>query len=182
VQERTVRFVETPIPAAWLVELEPHEDERGMFARVWCRDEFRERGLSTELAQCSMSRNPRLGTLRGMHFQRAPHEEVKLVRAIAGAIFDVIVDLRPGSATLGHWFGVRLDADEGRALYIPEGVAHGFQTLTEHCDVLYMISTPYAPDAASGVRWDDPAFAIEWPETPERIISERDRSWPDWSP
>ena len=177
-----MQFIETPIHEAWLVEPEPHEDERGTFARVWCREEFSERGLSTELAQCSISRNPRMGTLRGLHLQRAPHEESKLVRAVAGAIFDVIVDLRLDSATSGRWFGIRLDAEDGRALYIPEGVAHGFQTLADHSDVLYMISTPYAPEAASGVRWDDPAFAIEWPSFPARIISERDRSWPEWTP
>lgn len=177
-----MRFVETPIAGAWVVELEPHEDERGTFARVWCRDEFAEHGLASGLAQCSISRNPREGTLRGMHFQRAPHEEAKLVRAVAGAVFDVIVDLRVGSPSLGQWFGARLDAADGRAMYVPEGVAHGFQTLTDGADVLYMISVPYAPEAASGVRWDDPAFAIEWPSTHERIVGERDLSWPDWTP
>jgi dTDP-4-dehydrorhamnose 3,5-epimerase len=177
-----MRFEETSIQGAWLVQLEPHEDERGTFARIWCRDELSAHGLSTELAQCSISRNPREGTLRGLHFQRAPHEEVKLVRAVSGAIFDVIVDLRPGSATLGQWFGVRLDAENGQALYIPKGVAHGFQTRADNSDVLYMISTPYAPDAASGVRWDDPAFGIEWPSTSQRILGERDLAWPDWSP
>jgi dTDP-4-dehydrorhamnose 3,5-epimerase len=177
-----VRFVETPIAGAWLVELEPHEDERGTFARTWCRDEFIEHGLTAAVAQCSISRNPRAGTLRGMHFQRSPHEEAKLVRAVAGAVFDVVVDLRAGSPSLGQWFGARLDAAGGRAMYVPEGVAHGFQTLTDDADVLYMISVPYAPESASGVRWDDPAFAIEWPPATQRIIGERDRSWPDWAP
>ena len=176
-----MRFGETPIEGAWIIEPDAHEDERGTFARVWCRDELSEQNLSTEVAQCSISRNPRTGTLRGLHFQRAPHEEMKIVRAVAGAIFDVIVDLRPGSATRGRWFGVRLDAEDGKALYIPKGVAHGFQTLADDSDVLYMISTPYAPEAATGVRWDDPVFAIEWPSVPDRIISERDRSWPDWT-
>ena len=131
------------------MELEEHVDERGSFARTWCRDEMADAGLTSELAQCSLSRNPRAGTLRGLHFQRAPHEEAKLVRCTRGAIFDVAVDLRPGSPTRGTWFGVRLDSESGRALYVPEGCAHGFQTLVDESDVAYMISTPYAPEASS---------------------------------
>src|SRR5581483_12137037 len=169
-----MRFVETAIAGAWVVELEPFEDERGTFARIWCRDELAEHGLVNDLAQCSISRNPRRGTLRGLHFQRSPHEEVKLVRAVAGSIHDVIVDLREGSPTRGRWFGVELAAASGRALYILKGVAHGFQTLTDGADVLYMISTPYVPDAAAGVRWDDPAFGIEWPPAEQRIVGARD--------
>lgn len=177
-----MRFVETEIAGVTVVELERQEDERGFFARVWCREELAAQGLTGELAQCSVSRNPRAGTLRGMHFQRAPHEEAKLVRAMRGAIFDVVVDLRPGSETRGRWLGVELDAESGRGLYVPEGVAHGFQTLADDTDVLYLISAAYAPDAAGGVRWDDPAFGIAWPPAAERVISERDRSWPDWAP
>ena len=177
-----MRFVETSIAGVVVVELEENVDERGAFARTWCRDEMRNAGLAGELAQCSLSRNPRAGTLRGLHFQRAPHEEAKLVRCSRGAIFDVAVDLRPGSATYCAWVGVRLDPEGGRALYIPEGCAHGFQTLEDESDVTYMISTPYAPESASGVRWNDAAFGIDWPPAVERIIGERDRGWPDFEP
>jgi dTDP-4-dehydrorhamnose 3,5-epimerase len=173
-----MRFVETELPGAYIVELEERVDDRGFFARIWCRDEFTEHGLTAELAQCSLSRTDAAGTLRGMHFQRPPHEEAKLVRCSRGAIFDVIVDLRPDSPSLGRWFGVELEESAGRALYVPEGFAHGFQTLVDDVDVLYMISTPYAPEAATGVRWDDPFFAIEWPPAEQRVLSERDRSWP----
>jgi dTDP-4-dehydrorhamnose 3,5-epimerase len=178
-----VRFVETEIPGVVVVELEEHVDERGSFARIWCRDEMSAAGLASELAQCSLSRNHRAGTLRGLHFQHAPHQEAKLVRCTRGAIFDVAVDLRRGSPTRGRWVGVDLDPDSGRALYVPEGCAHGFQTLVDDTDVAYMISSPYAPDAAAGVRWDDPLLAIAWPEPPaERTISERDRSLPGYAP
>jgi dTDP-4-dehydrorhamnose 3,5-epimerase len=173
-----VRFADTKIPGLMLVELEEHVDQRGSFARTWCREEMAAAGLATELAQCSVSRNRRAGTLRGLHFQRPPHEEAKLVRCTRGAIFDVAVDLRPGSPTRGRWFGVKLDPDSGRALYVPEGCAHGFQTLADDTDVSYMISTPYAPDASSGVRWDDPVLAIDWPETESRVISDRDQALP----
>ena len=174
-----MRFVETEVAGVVVVELEEHVDERGSFARTWCRDEMSAAGLTSSLAQCSLSRNGRAGTLRGLHFQHAPHEEAKLVRCTRGAIFDVAVDLRPGSPTRGRWIGVELDPDNGRALYVPEGCAHGFQTLVDDSDVAYMISTPFAPDSAAGVRWDDPQLAIAWPEPPgERTISERDRSLP----
>lgn len=176
-----MRFVETELEGAYLIELDRHGDERGFFARLWCRDEFAGAGLSSELAQCSISRSATAATLRGLHFQRAPHEEVKLVRCTSGAIYDVIVDLRPGSPTHGRWIGVELDADSGRALYVPKGFAHGFQTLVDDVDVLYMMSTPYAPEAASGVRWDDPFFQIDWPEAGSRTISERDLNWPSYS-
>ncbi len=175
-----MRFVETELPGAYIVELEERVDDRGFFARIWCRDEFAEHGLTAELAQCSLSRTAAAGTLRGMHFQRPPHEEAKLVRCSRGAIFDVIVDLRPGSPSLGHWLGVELEESAGRALYVPEGFGHGFQTLVDDVDVVYMISTPYVPEAASGVRWDDPFFAIEWPPAERRVLSARDRSWPDF--
>jgi dTDP-4-dehydrorhamnose 3,5-epimerase len=175
-----MKFVPLELADAYLIELEPHGDDRGFFARTWCRDEFIAHGLDPAVAQCSMSRNARAGTLRGMHFQRRPHAEVKLVRCSRGAIFDVVVDLRPGSPTHTAWFGAELTEELGNAMYVPEGFAHGFQTLTDGTDVVYMISTPYAPDAAAGVRWDDPAFGIHWPEAAERTISERDRAWPDY--
>jgi dTDP-4-dehydrorhamnose 3,5-epimerase len=175
-----VRFVGTKLQDAFVLELERHEDERGFFARAWCRDEFTEHGLVPELSQCSISRNARAGTLRGMHFQTPPHEEAKLVRCTAGVIFDVIVDLRPDSPTYTEWLGVELEAERGNALYVPKGFAHGFQTLVDGTDVLYMISDRYVREAASGVRWDDPAFAIEWPHAAARTISDRDRAWPDY--
>ena len=175
-----MRFVPTTLAGAYVVELEAHADERGSFARLWCRDELREQGLDPELAQCSLSRNPRAGTLRGLHFQTAPHAETKIVRCVTGAIFDVIVDLRPESATHGEWVGVELDAARGDALYVPKGFAHGFQTLVDDTNVLYMISDPYVAAAAAGVRWDDPALGIEWPHADPRTISDRDRSWPDY--
>jgi dTDP-4-dehydrorhamnose 3,5-epimerase len=173
-----VRFVPTELPGAYVVELERHVDERGFFARAWCGDEFEAAGVTSALAQCSISRNTSAGTLRGMHFQTHPHEEAKLVRCTRGSIHDVIIDLRPESSTHRRWIGVDLDAASGRALYVPEGFAHGFQTLEDDTDVLYMISTPYAPGSAAGVRWDDPAFGIVWPDASARTISERDRAWP----
>jgi dTDP-4-dehydrorhamnose 3,5-epimerase len=175
-----MKFVPLELEGAYLIELEPHRDERGYFARTWCSDEFAEHGLDTRLAQSSTSHNARAGTLRGLHLQRRPHAETKLVRCTRGAIFDVIVDLRPESSTHASWFGAELSEGRGNAMYVPEGFAHGFQTLTEGADVLYMISVPYAPDASTGVRWDDPAFGIEWPETAERTIGDRDRTWPDY--
>lgn len=174
-------FRETAIEGVWVVEPERHADERGFFARTWDGAELARRGLNGDLAQCSISFNDRRGTLRGMHYQEAPYEEAKLVRCTAGAIFDVAVDLRPGSSTFSRWVGHELSADNRLALYVPEGCAHGFLTLADASEVVYAISERYAPDAARGVRWDDPAFGIEWPGTVE-VISERDRSYPDFVP
>ena len=173
----------TPLAGAHVVELERLGDERGSFARTFDAEQFRAAGLDPRVAQCSTSFNLREGTLRGMHYQAAPHEEVKLVRATSGALFDVIVDLRPRSASFRRWFGIRLDARSGTALYIPAGFAHGFQTLAEDTEVHYQINVPYVPGAARGVRFDDPAFAIDWPAPPPggRTISERDRGFPDFS-
>ena len=177
-----MKFVETPLAGAYVIELEPIHDERGFFARTWCSEKLMVHGLVAEIAQCSLSRNTRRGTLRGLHFQRPPHEETKIVHCVAGAIFDVIVDLRPQSPTHARWFGVELDAESGRALYVPKGFAHGFQTLQEETDVEYSISVPYAPEYADGVAWDDPQFGIEWPAATSRVISERDLSWPRYTP
>jgi dTDP-4-dehydrorhamnose 3,5-epimerase len=177
-----VRLRETPVAGVYFAEPERIEDERGFFARTFSAAEFAARGLDTRVEQCSTSFNARRGTLRGLHFQAAPHGEAKLVRCTRGAIFDVAVDLRPASPTRCAWVGVRLDPESGRALYIPEGCAHGFQTLEDESDVTYMISMPYAPESAAGVRWDDGAFGIDWPPAVERIIGERDRSWPDFEP
>jgi dTDP-4-dehydrorhamnose 3,5-epimerase len=176
-----VRFAEAPLAGAWVVEPDRLGDERGHFARTFDRDEFAARGMAPEIVQCSTSYNARAGTLRGLHFQADPHGEPKLVRCTRGGVFDVIVDLRPESATHRGWYGVELSADNGRALYVPPGMAHGFQTLQDASELLYMMGREYVPAAASGVRWDDPAFGIEWPPVAERVMSERDRRYPDYA-
>jgi dTDP-4-dehydrorhamnose 3,5-epimerase len=170
-------FAPTPLAGAFVVELERREDERGFFARSFCQKEFGEQGLNPRIAQCNVSFNARRGTLRGMHYQAPPHAEAKTVRCTQGAVWDVIVDLRPDSRSFKRWHGVELSAANRRALYVPEGVAHGFQTLAEDSELLYLMSEFYHPDAARGVRWDDPAFRIEWP-LPDPHLSERDRSFP----
>jgi dTDP-4-dehydrorhamnose 3,5-epimerase len=178
-----MRLIETPVPGAFVAEIDPLRDERGLFARTFDRDLFAANGLAADVVQASVSYNARAGTLRGLHYQADPHGEEKLVRCVRGAIFDVIVDLRPDSDAYCKWFGVQLDQDSRRALYIPKGVAHGFQTLADDAEVLYQMSTPYVGAAASGVRWDDPAFGVEWPAAAgERTISERDRTYPDFTP
>src|SRR6478735_6768314 len=160
----TVILTATALPGAFIIDVERHQDERGFFARTWSGEEFRAHGLSDQLTQCSLSFNHRKGTLRGMHYQAAPHGEIKLVRCTAGAIYDVIVDLRPDSPAFRHWVGVELTADNRRMLYIPDGCAHGFQTLQPASEVFYQITGPYVPDAGRGVRWNDPAFGIDWPD------------------
>ena len=172
---------ETEISGAFVVEPEPIPDERGSFARIFDEAEFAEHGLDTAFGQWSVSFNERAGTLRGMHFQREPHAETKLVRCTRGALYDVIVDLRPGSPAFRRWTAVELSADNRCALYIPKGLAHGFQTLVDETEVAYAISEPYDPESADGVRWDDPAFGIDWPAAEERVMSEKDRSWPDFT-
>jgi dTDP-4-dehydrorhamnose 3,5-epimerase len=175
-----MRFIETPLSGAWAIELEEIEDGRGWFARTFDAEEFQARGCNPKVVQCNASFNHRAGTLRGMHYQAEPHGESKLVRCVRGAIFDVAVDLRPDSPTCRDWHGVELSAENRLAFYIPAGLAHGFQTLTESSEVLYQMGDPYVPDAARGVRWDDPAFGIEWPAVAgERTISEKDRSYPE---
>ncbi len=176
-----MRFTETDLPGAFVLELEPHADERGFFARAWCEREFAERGLETHVSQCNVSFNARRGTLRGLHFQAPPHAEAKLVRCIRGAVHDVIVDLRPSSPTFRRWIAVELSAENRRALYIPKGFAHGFQTLVDETELFYQHSEPHAPGFERGVRWNDPAFAIEWPFAESPILSEKDRAWPDFS-
>ena|SRR6266404_1298253 len=169
-------FTESPLPGAFLVDLAPIADERGFFARAYCDEEFAAEGLDVELRQCSVSYNTRVGTLRGLHYQRPPHEEHKLVRCTAGAIFDVIVDIRPQSSHYRRWFGTQLTAQNHRSLFIPPGFAHGFITLSDEAEVYYMISVPHAPEHAQGFRWNDPAFAIEWPSAPS-VISPRDAAY-----
>ena len=173
-----MRFEALPLADAWLIEAEPHVDARGSFGRLWCAREFADRGLAPAFVQANLSTNPRAGTLRGLHWQEAPHAEVKLVRCLAGRILDVIVDLRRGSPTFGRHIAVPLAAGDGRQLYVPEGFAHGFQTLTDDVEVSYFVSAFHAPAAARGARWDDPALAIAWP-LPVALISDRDRTWPD---
>jgi dTDP-4-dehydrorhamnose 3,5-epimerase len=177
-----VIFSETELAGAWVVDPERLHDERGFFARTMDADAFAHRGLCTEFPQCSISFNAKAATLRGMHFQDEPHAEAKLVRCTAGAIYDVIVDLRPDSPTHARWIGVELSAENRRALYIPPSFAHGFQTLVPNAEVYYQISTAYVPAASRGVRWDDPAFGIRWPEAAERTMSARDRAYPDYRP
>ncbi len=172
-------FAATALPGAFIVEPEPRADERGFFARTFCAREFAAHGLETRIAQCSVSYNPRRATLRGLHYQAAPHAEVKLVRCTRGEIFDVAVDLRPDSPAFRRHFAIVLSADDRRMLYVPQGCAHGFETLTDDCEVLYQNSEFHVPAAARGVRWDDPAFAIPWPLAPA-VISERDRTYPDF--
>jgi dTDP-4-dehydrorhamnose 3,5-epimerase len=177
-----VKFVATALAGAFLVELEPVHDERGSFARSWDAEEFRRHGLNPQLAQCSLSWNRSAGTLRGMHYQAPPHAEAKLVRCTRGAIYDVLLDLRDDSPTRCRWVSVELSAESPRMVYIPEGFAHGFQTLRDDCEVTYQISVPFHPESSRGVRWDDPAFGIRWPDAPKRILSQRDRGYPDFRP
>jgi dTDP-4-dehydrorhamnose 3,5-epimerase len=172
-------FTETGLTGAFVLDLERHEDERGFFARSWCRHEFEARGLNPALVQCNVSRNRAKGTLRGLHYQVSPHEEAKLVRCTRGAIYDVIADLRAGSTTFRRHFGIVLTAEDCKALYVPEGFGHGFLTLEDGCDVFYQMSQFFEPAASRGIRWDDPALGITWPEA-VRVISERDRSYPDF--
>jgi dTDP-4-dehydrorhamnose 3,5-epimerase len=176
-----VRFTETKVAGAFLIEPEPIGDERGLFARTFCREEFEAHGLNPVVAQCNLSFNHCRGTLRGLHYQAAPHQEAKLVRCTRGAIWDVAVDLRPGSPTYRAWFGAELSDGNRASLYIPQGCAHGFLSLTDAAEVAYQMSAPYAPGAARGVRWDDPAFGIEWPGE-VLVINQRDASYPDVEP
>jgi dTDP-4-dehydrorhamnose 3,5-epimerase len=170
-------FAATQLDEAWLIDVEPREDQRGFFARTWCRQELAAQGLDTEIAQESLSYNRHRGTLRGLHFQRSPDEETKIVRCTRGGIFDVIVDLRRRSPTYLQWQGFELTAENRKALYVPKGFAHGFQTLTDEAEIAYQISAFYAPDSAGGYRYDDPEFGIAWP-LPVTAISEGDLGWP----
>lgn len=171
-----MRFVKTPLEGAFIVEMEPIEDERGFFARSFCVDEFKQRGLDYNIAQCNVSFNRKAGTLRGMHFQVEPHEEAKLVRCTMGSIFDVVVDLREHSPTRYQWFGNELTSGNRLGLFVPGGFAHGFQTLSDNSEVIYQMSDSYHPASARGLRWDDPKFGIRWPLA-DPIVSEKDRGY-----
>lgn len=173
-------FTETIVSGAFVIDLQPRGDERGFFARTFCRAEFEEHGLNPYVDQCNLSLSVQTGTLRGMHFQLPPHEEAKLVRCTRGALYDVALDLRPDSPSYLRWVGVELSAENHRMLYVPEGCAHGFQTLVADTEAAYQVSAAYAREAERGVRWDDEAFAIEWPDVEKRVISDKDRIWPDY--
>jgi dTDP-4-dehydrorhamnose 3,5-epimerase len=174
-----LKFVPTALAGAFVIEPEAIEDDRGFFARSFCENEFRAHGLNSSVVQCNISFNRHRGTLRGMHYQAEPHGEAKLVRCTRGIIYDVIVDLRPDFQTFGAWVACELSADNRKMLYVPEGCAHGFQTLEDECEVFYQMSTLYHAPSARGARWNDPAFAIEWPVA-NPILSDRDASYPDF--
>lgn len=175
-----MKFQETKLRDAFIIEQEPRGDERGFFARTWCEKEFKEHGLVTRFVQCNNSFSQQKGTLRGLHYQVAPHEEAKFMRCIRGAIYDVIVDLRPDSQSFTQWVGVELTADNRKMVYIPEGCAHGFQTLTDEAEVMYPVSEFYSPQFEQGIRWNDPAFMIQWPISDFPHVSEKDNSWPNF--
>lgn len=174
-----MNFTQSRIPGAWIIDITRIHDHRGFFAMTWLPDELRRHGIDPTLAQCNLAFNHRRGTLRGMHFQRAPHAQAKIIRATRGALLDVIVDLRPESPTFKQWDAVELTADNHRMFYMPEGVAHGYLTFTDDVEAYYHASTPWKPEAEDGVRWNDPAFGIDWPFTPV-VISEKDANWPDF--
>jgi dTDP-4-dehydrorhamnose 3,5-epimerase len=174
-----MNFVATTLPGVFVIEPELHADDRGSFARTFCVDEFEEAGLKFRVVQANTSFNKFAGTVRGMHYQASPCAEAKVVRCTSGALHDVVVDLRPGSPTLGQWFATELNAENRKSLFMPEGCAHGFQTLVDNTEVSYLMSERYVPDAAAGVRYDDPALGIEWPLAVSSV-SDRDRAWPDF--
>lgn len=172
-------FTETKLKGAFIIEPERQEDERGFFARTFCQEEFKAHRLNTNWIQCNLSFNKKRGTLRGMHYQVAPHEEVKLVRCTMGAVYDVIIDLRPESPTFKRWISIELTAENHHMLYIPQGFAHGYQTLADNTEVFYQMSEVYHPECARGLRWDDPSFRIKWPIL-AKIILNRDSQYPDF--
>ena len=174
-------FTELPLAGAFLIDLEPRRDERGFFARSFCAREFGQHGLKTGIMQANMSQNVRKGTVRGMHYQRAPHAEAKIVRCVNGAIFDAIIDIRPESPTYLRWTSVELSRENRRMLYVPEGFAHGYQALTDDSEVLYLVTEFYSPQDEAAIRWNDPRFAIPWPIA-EAILSPKDAVHPDFVP
>jgi dTDP-4-dehydrorhamnose 3,5-epimerase len=175
-----MKFLRTKLPGPYVIELDRQEDERGFFARAWCQEEFAAHGIDLQVVQCNISFNRRKGTLRGLHYQVAPHAEKKVVRCTRGAIYDVILDLRPESPTFKQWFAAELTAENYRMLYIPVGFAHGLQTLADDTEVFYLMSESYHPESARGVRWDDPAFGIQWPHCQPRTVSAKDAGFHDF--
>lgn len=175
-----MRFTETPIAGAYLIQPDPRSDERGSFSRLWCREEFAAHGLTAAFVQCNDAFSARRGTLRGLHYQAAPYEEVKLIRCVRGAIYDVLVDLREESRTFGRWFGAALTSGNQTMLYVPRGCAHGYLTMEDASEVVYPVTEPYHPEAERGIRWNDPRFAIEWPAVESLTLSPKDELWPDF--
>lgn len=176
-----MKFLETGIEGAFILEPEQREDERGMFARTWCQRECAAKGIQVTFVQFNVSRTRNKGTIRGLHYQIAPHAEAKLIRCIRGGLYDVIVDVRPGSPTYTKWVGVELSEHEVKSLWVPEGVAHGFQTLMDDTEVFYPVSAFFAPESERGIRWNDPVFNITWPLSSFPIVSNKDQHWPDFS-
>lgn len=172
-----MKFIQTPLEGAYVVELEKREDERGFFARAFCVDEFAEHGLKTEIKQSNLSGSVQKGTTRGLHYQVAPMAEVKFIRCIKGSVFDVLVDMRPESPTYKQWFGLELSEQNQTAIYIPEGFAHGHQTLEDNSQIMYLTTQVYSPEHERGIRWNDPAIGVEWPLEPT-VVSDKDQSWP----
>ncbi|NTU67257.1 MAG: dTDP-4-dehydrorhamnose 3,5-epimerase [Chlorobiaceae bacterium] len=175
-----MNFTETPLKGAYLIDIRKMEDDRGFFGRSWCANEMEAHGLNARVCQANTSRSMHKGTLRGMHYQKPPYQETKLIRCTSGSIYDVIIDLRVGSATYQKWFGIELSRKNYRMLYVPEGFAHGFITLEDDCEVTYLVTEFYAPGAEAGIRWNDPAFGISWPLEPVSM-SEKDRMHPDYN-
>ena len=173
-------FKKTAVRDAYIVEFEKISDDRGFFARAWCKNEFEAHGLNTRLVQANVASNKKKGVIRGLHYQISPYEESKLIRCTKGAVYDVIIDLREDSPTNKQWIGVELSDENYRMLYVPEGFAHGYQTLQDNTEVTYQVSQFYTPNSERGIRWDDPTFNITWPDTEKRIITEKDQSWPDY--
>ena len=178
--DKLMIFTETKLKGAFIIELARHQDDRGFFARTFCRKELEANGLIADVAQANLSLSKARGTLRGMHYQKSPFEETKLVRCTRGALYDVIIDLRPDSPTYKKWIGVELTADNYRMLFVPKNFAHGFITLTDDTEVTYMVSQFYAPGSELGIRWNDPQFGIQWPGDVQ-VISEKDAGWPDFA-
>jgi len=175
-----MQFKELSVEGAYLITLDKHEDERGYFSRSWCLKEFSEQGITFNPEQANIAYSYKKGTLRGMHYQKAPHAEAKLIRCVRGAIYDASIDLRPDSATYRQWVGLELKGRHAQLLFIPEGLAHGYQTLEDNTEIYYQVSHAYTPTAEMGIRWNDPEFQIEWPITKKVILSEKDKRWPDF--
>ena len=172
-------FTETDLQGAYVIDVEPIKDNRGFFARGWCKSEFEDQGLKSQIVQCNLSFNHSKGTVRGMHYQLDPFREVKLIRCIRGAIYDVIIDIRTNSASFKSWFGIELSEENRRMLYVPEGFAHGYQTLFDNCEVFYQVTEYYQPNHEYGIRWNDPVFDIKWP-LHATIVSDKDKTYPDF--
>ena len=174
-----MKFKETELNGAFIIEIEKIKDKRGFFARAWCQNEFKTHGLTPLVVQTNISYNKKKGTLRGMHYQKTPYEESKFIRCTRGAIIDVIIDLRPDSSTYKKWISVNLTADNYKMIFVPEGFAHGFQTLSDHAEILYQVSQFYTPGSEDGIRWNEPGFGIKWP-LEVTVISDKDMNWPDY--